>query len=231
MCKMTDKAVFACEVGMQILIYFLATNYKMDINIINANSEIESIENISKIPTTFIKNSKKSDFFLDYVTGDAYEYKNFKNEWEPMMNIGLHKQKLTEKYIERGKYLLRTKSAQRPNSVSVKLEQKYSSMNTEIKVSIQKHNLSHWLVKGLPLQFIVMTNSTWFSHNISVQNQNLELQVLSESEKGYMIIEHGNYIGLSFHVFSKYNETITLLENYIKKKFSETQVITILLNS
>jgi len=208
---------------MQILIYFLATNFVNDINIINANNEVDSIENIDKIPNKFLNNIKRNDYFLDYVTGDTYEFRKQSNDWEPILNIGLHKQKLTEKYFDRGKYMIRTSSA-RPSSMSSKINQNYSTMNTEIRVSIQKHNLSHWLVKGMSLSFIVMTNSTWFSHNIAVQNEKLELQVLSESGKGYMIIEHGNYVGVSFHVCSKYKETLILLENFIRKKFEE-QVI------
>ncbi len=178
MCKSCDKAVFACEVGMQILIYFLSTNFVNDIKIINPNGEVESLEDIDKIPYKFLKDMKKTDYFLDYVTGDIYEYRKFNKDWEPVMNIGLHKQKITEKYIERGKYLMRKQvSAIRPNSVSVKLEQKFSSMNTEIKISLQKQNLSHWLVKGVPLHLVVMTNLSWFSHNISYQKPDLELQI------------------------------------------------------
>ena len=119
---------------MQILIYFLATNFVNDINIINAHNEIESIENIDKIPDRFLINLKKSDYFLDYVTGDCYEYRKVTNDWEPILNIGLHKQKLTEKFFDRGKYLLQGKSIHRPNSVSNNIENKYSSMNTEIKL-------------------------------------------------------------------------------------------------
>ncbi len=39
-----------------------------------------------------------------------------------------------------------------------------------------------------------------------------------------MIVEHGNFVGLSFHVYSKYKDTLTILDNFVKKKFEETHV-------
>jgi len=48
------------------------------VNVINPKEEIKTIEEIKLIPTDFLNNLKKNDFFLDYVTGDLYEFRTVK---------------------------------------------------------------------------------------------------------------------------------------------------------
>ena len=57
------------------------------------------------IPKEFLNSLKRNDYFLDYVTGDIYEFRkveifNMQNtsDWIPVMNIGLHNEKMAEKF-------------------------------------------------------------------------------------------------------------------------------------
>lgn len=75
MCKITNKCIFASGIGAQIIVYFLATNYLTEINVINSGEEIKVLEEIHKIPKHFLENLKKNEFFLDGVSGDLYEYR------------------------------------------------------------------------------------------------------------------------------------------------------------
>jgi len=220
MCSISNKPIFAAGVGVQIMLYFLATNFLTEINIINSNDEIQSIEEINSIPKTFLDTLKKNDFFLDYVTGDLYEYRTSNKEWTPVMNIGLHKKKVAEKYMFRGKYILnpnfnRVKSANPSNHVL--------SVNTENKISIQKQFFSHWLLNDLPLDFIASINLTWFSHNFSLKSKDLQHKILCVSANGPIVIEHLESVGVAFNISNKYQHTVKILENFIEKKFNETQ--------
>jgi hypothetical protein len=99
MCKEANKNLFACGTSFQTIIYLLATNYSTGINIVNANGEAKSIEDIkTKIPNDAIVNLKKNDYFLDYVTGDLFYYHKVGQSWVPVMNVGLHNIITAEKY-------------------------------------------------------------------------------------------------------------------------------------
>jgi hypothetical protein len=81
MCKLTNKVLFAGSFGMQTLMYFFATNFNTEIDVINVSKEVQTLENIDKIPQNFLKNIKKNQFFLDYVSGDLYDYKKVYNKY------------------------------------------------------------------------------------------------------------------------------------------------------
>ena len=105
-------------------------------------------------------------------------------------------------------------------------QEKYISRNNEIKLYLQKKTLSHFSVRDIvnmlynkPLEFIALTSSTWFPHDICVKNPNLQFKVLCDSNKGPAIIEHSNSIVCNFHISSKYKDTVKLLENFIRNKF------------
>ena len=55
LCKLTDKILFASGVGMLSLIYYLATGTHSDYNFINSEGEIEVIEELNKIPESYLK--------------------------------------------------------------------------------------------------------------------------------------------------------------------------------
>jgi hypothetical protein len=98
MCKEANKNLLACGFAFQTVIYLLATNYATGINIINSNGDVKSIEDIAQIPSEFIMNLKKNDYFLDFVSGDLFHYHKVGQNWMPIMNVGLHKMLTAEKY-------------------------------------------------------------------------------------------------------------------------------------
>ena len=217
LCEKTGKIIFAGGIAMLTLIYYLATNgnYK---NFINSNGEFPSIEDLSKIPYDYLTNLKREDAFLDFVTGDVYEFKST-NEWVPIMNIGIHKLLYAEKFHNRGKYVTKEYHLSKNKDL-------VSTTKKEIKMKIIKQYCLHWLVKNLPVEFVANTTLTWYTHNICVNNKINQFKVICDSNFGSMIIEHRNSIGVMFHIQKNFPHSITILHNFIAKKFIEVQTKT-----
>jgi hypothetical protein len=68
---------------------------------------------------------------------------------------------------------------------------------------------------------VAYTSLTWFQHNFNVNSLKLQYKTIYDSNFGAVIIEHCNSVGSIFHVLKNYPETISLLENFIRKKFYE----------
>ena len=220
LCKVTGKIIYLGGVGFEILIYYLATGARNEFNFINGKGEIQAIEEIQQIPSKFLANLKKNDNFLDFVTGDILEYRSVYHTWVPIMNIGLHKQITAEKYIQRGKFIL-------PDGFKgkdyVKNKNTLVSNCHEIKVNVLRQYLSHYLLINLPVEFVAYTSLTWFSHFFNVSYQKYQFKVICQCDKGAVVIEHENSVGIAFHPQHNYIETVKILENFINKKFQEIQ--------
>ena len=214
LCKTCNKILYAGGVALEILVYYLATGSHNELNFINAKGEIQSIEEIHLIPSEFLGEIKKNDHFLDFVTGDVLEYRSISKTWESIVNIGLHKQIVAEKYMSRGKFVL-------PNHYVEKYynDKTIVSNCKELKITITRPFLSHWLVKGVPNEFVSYTSLTWFPHYFNVSYEKYQFQTICESSKGPVVIEHGDSIGVAFHANLQYKETALMLENFIKQKF------------
>ena len=221
LCKTTNKILFAAGVGIQFLIYYLATGSNTLFNFINSKGEIQAVEELEKIPINFLKKLKKNDYFLDYVTGDILEYHIINHNWLPIMNIGLHKQIAAEKFISRGKFIL-------PDNFKGKdyISKPETTIVTnchEIINKITREYLSHYLINNLSNEFVGYTSLTWFPHLFNVSFRKYNFQTICLSDKGISVIEHDNSVGVAFHPKKIYKETNILLENFIKKKFREVQ--------
>ena len=123
--------------------------------------------------------------------------------------------------MSRGKYIL-NKDNYRPKT-GRQVPENYASLNVEILATTQKKNMSHWVLKNMPIEFVVRSNATWFPHNVCLTDKELKYLVLSSCPKGPIIIEHSNTIGLNFQVSKKYPYTLTILENFIKAKMVEVK--------
>ena len=212
LCEETKKNLYAGGIGMLHLLYYLATNgnYK---NFINSNGDFPCIEDLDKIPYDYLMNLKGEDAFLDFATGDVYKFNN--EEWTPIMNIGIHKLIYAEKFKNRrGKFVLKDfKLNKNPELISCRKK--------EIKCKIIKQYCLHYLVKNIPVEFVAYTSLTWFQHNFNVNNLKLQYKTIYDSNFGSVVIEHCNSVGNIFHILKNYPETISLLENFIRKKFYE----------
>lgn len=220
LCKITGKIIYLGGVGFETLIYYLATGARNEFNFINAKGEIQAIEEIQKIPSNFLSNLKKNDNFLDFVTGDILEYRSVYHTWVPIMNIGLHKQIAAEKFMERGKFVL-------PDGFKgkdyIKNKNTLVSNCHEIKVNVLRQYLSHYLLNDLPVEFVAFTTLTWFPHFFNVSFKKYQFKVICQCDKGPVVIEHENSIGVAFHPQVNYVETVKILENFISKKFQDVQ--------
>ena len=219
LCKITNKILYAGGVALEILIYYLATGSLNEYNFVNSKGQIKALEEMSTLPKKYVKEIKANDNFLDFVTGDILEYKSNKT-WVPIKNIGLHRQITAEKYMNRGQFVLPYKFKGKD---SIKNEKAYVTVCNEIKVTITRQYLYHFLVDNLPLEFIAMTSLTWFPHFFNVNSEILQFTVICESEKGPVVIEHQNSTGVLFHISEKYPETVIFMENFIRNKFNEVQ--------
>ena len=220
LCKLSNKVLYAGGVSFEILIYYLSIGAIHDYNIINSDGEIKAVEEINKIPIQFFKGIKKNEIFLDFVTGDLLEYRKNDKFWEPIMNIGLHHQLTSEKYFSRGKFVLNDNFKGKDYT---KNENAIKSYCKEIKVKIVRQYVSHYLVSNCPIEFISICSLEWFPHNINVTSKKLQFKTICQSEKGSIVIEHDNTIGVAFHPLEKYKNSVKILENFIKKKFNEVK--------
>ena len=216
LCKIKNKIMFMSGVAFEILIYYLATGTLNEYNFINSKGEIKAIEEMATIPYQLFKSLKRNDNFLDFVSGDILEFRPNEQIWAPIKNIGLHKQLTAEKYMYRGRFVLPDKFKGKD---FIKNKFAFITICNEIKVSITRQNLSHYLVENLPLEFVVYSSLSWFPHFVNVSNKKFQYKIIGESEKGPIIIEHENTIGVGFHINIKFRDSVTLLENFIKNKF------------
>ena len=123
--------------------------------------------------------------------------------------------------MSRGKYIL-SKDNYRPKT-GKNVPEPFASLNVEILATTQKKNMSHWVLKNMPLEFVVRSNASWYAHNICLTDKELKYLVLSTCPRGPIIIEHSNTIGLNFQISKKYPHSITILENFIKAKMLDVK--------
>ena len=96
MCKATNKTLFACGMGMQLLVYFCAIG-EQNLNVINGNQKGTLLQDIAKYKTAdALTNLAPGSVFLDYATGDFYSFDKYECQWKPKGNVGLHYQKAIE---------------------------------------------------------------------------------------------------------------------------------------
>ena len=220
LCKLSNKVLYAGGVALEILIYYLSIGSINEYNIINSNGEIKALEEINKIPLKFLNRIRKNELFLDFVTGDLLEYRNNENFWEPIMNIGLHHQISAENYISRGKFVLSE------NFKGKDFIKNKNAMNTycqEIKIKITRQYISHYLVKNCSIEFIALSSLEWFPHFVNVTAKKLQFKTICQSDKGPIVIEHDNSIGVGFHSQERFKDSVNILENFIKTKFNEVK--------
>ena len=220
LCKLSNKVLYAGGVALEILIYYLSLGSFNDYNFINSNGEIKALEEINKIPIQYLKGIKKNELFLDFVTGDLLEYRKNDNFWEPIMNIGLHHQISAENYFSRGKFVL---TENFKGKDYIKNENAMNTYCQEIKVKITRQYISHYLVQNCPIEFIGISTLEWFPHFVNVTAKKLQFKTICQSEKGPIVIEHDNSIGVGFHSQEKFRDSVKILENFIKKKFNEVK--------
>ena len=96
MCKATNKTLFACGFGMQLLVHFCAIG-EQRLHVINGGEKGGLLETISAHKTPEVLSSLgPNSVFLDYATGDFYAFDKYECQWKPKGNVGLHYSKALE---------------------------------------------------------------------------------------------------------------------------------------
>ena len=90
----------------------------------------------------------------------------------------------------------------------------------DIKCEVRKNFVSHWVLKGLPHEFICENRNTWDPHPVAITHPETVVHpptILSDGARGPQISEHFNTIATQFPILKKHPETVKLLENFIHK--------------
>lgn len=74
MWKTNNKCVFAAGIGINLLVYYLATNWNY-INVINGNGKGGVLDEINTYELNDWMYFTSTDVFLDNSTGDYYTFK------------------------------------------------------------------------------------------------------------------------------------------------------------
>jgi hypothetical protein len=69
-------------------------------------------------------------------------------------------------------------------------------------------HLHHWGFTDIALEFKVELKNTWDVHNFSFLNMSKKFSILAEGERGPLIIEYKNTIGIIFLVSKKFSPSI-----------------------
>lgn len=89
MCLNTSKPLLACSCAALALIFISISKLDGEINIVNGNgrgSDINDFTNLSKS----VKTMGNSDYFLNHLNGDMYQYRNNCERWDCTANCGFH---------------------------------------------------------------------------------------------------------------------------------------------
>ena len=103
----------------------------------------------------------------------------------------------------------------------------YLNSKYEQVVKLKKQ---HWVLKGLPSEFKILSQSNWDVHPVNVTAAISRLvrntyKVLVEGNSGPLIVEHRSTLGVQFEINSLYPETILILHNFLHKHLSDICVI------
>jgi len=91
----------------------------------------------------------------------------------------------------------------------------YVSRNTEVIGYLKKIYLHHWALQDLPMEFLIPFKNSWYVHSFAFTNKSKKFDILSECEKGPVIVEFKNILATQFEIDPKYPETHIPLKNFI----------------
>ena len=211
MCVRANKLLFASGIGLQALIFLVATDSEQHLHVINGDkgSKLGDLSNLNK-PLSQVQ---EHECFLDNVTGDIYYYMS-DNQWVSKGNVGIHSRIQAESFNTIGKFV--TKVPQyRPKTATGNMLM--TSTNQENICYLKKQHLQHYLFASVSPQFVVQSRNNWDVHSFNFVNPNKKFVTLAESEKGPMVIQlSDNIVGTQFTISAKYQDTFQIIQNYIK---------------
>lgn len=140
--------------------------------------------------------------------------------WVPNGNVGLHFNKSSNRNGQMN--FIRKVKTYKSKISNYLTNEVIMSKITERKCTIKKEHLHHWLVNGVDKDFVAINESLWDAHPIKMATTTLNetnYVTIADSDNGPEIVEHKNTVAVQFHVDSKYEATIKIMNNYIDNKF------------
>eukprot|EP00347_Sterkiella_histriomuscorum_P012234 403369376 len=225
MCKITNKCMFSAGFGLQMLVYFCATNFA-NLQVINNNEKGGSLQEINDVNAKLLPTLTNNQIFLDNLTGDYYIYDQQKNIWNPKGNVGLHYSRAMASLggIAGGDLIKKVSTYSEKDNFHKPIL--FFSKLTDVKCMIKKQYISNPLLTGLPAEFVVDNHNSWDPHPINITNIQLvqtNYDTFAESERGPQIIQHLNTVAVQFHIDKKYKESVLVLANYVAIKLGQFQ--------
>eukprot|EP00347_Sterkiella_histriomuscorum_P002132 403369345 len=208
MCKRTNKCVFTSGIGMQFLVYFCATNF-LNLQVINGQEKGGPLTSIKEVDARFLDILNPEQVYLDNLTGDYYTY-------QAMASLG---------GVVGGDLIKKVSTYQAKGANNLKPVLFYSKL-TDVRCSLKKQYISHYLAVDIPQEFVVENKNTWDPHPINITNIDLVQQnyeTIAESERGPQIAIHKNTLALQFQVDKKYKETVQIMLNFVNQKMQQIQ--------
>lgn len=229
LCIINNKNIFAAGVGSCILTYLMAVSLNSEINIVS--HKCKTIHELVQYKGGLdCQDWKKHDYFLDHSSGDIYDNNIFRTnfsldklkyvEWQPVMNVGIHNVIAAEDHQKHQNSTIYIN----PFRVSNEKINLITSTCKELKTFVPNILYSHYLFHDIPQNFVVYSTNKWMPHKFYISDLTYYYTFLAESKKGPLIIERANSLGCFFHLKSKYENSIKILENYIKHQMQNIKL-------
>lgn len=198
MCKATNKTLFACGLGMQLLVHFCAIG-EQTIRVINGGEKGGLLQTISKFKSPEVLNSlTPQSVFLDHATGDFYSFDKYSCEWRPKGNVGMHYSKALEvvggnpRDSKGGRELVSKTQVYRAQAVTAS-SNLFLQKATDVKCYVDKHHHGHYLFRDIEPQFVVDVSNLWDPHPVLTTSINIvktKFHTMAESNRGPVIAMH-----------------------------------------
>ena len=142
----------------------------------------------------------------------------------PIGNVGIHYSKSAE--LDGKEELVNKRSKTHTSRLSnYSTNEMITSKISERIWKMKKDHLHHWIFQGIELQFIANNESLWHSHptNLSSAINDVNYEILAESNKSPEVVEHNHTIAVQFHIDNHYEATIKMIHNFVDKKIELIQ--------
>lgn len=196
---------------MSALIYLCAVEPEQKVSIING-VQGSAIGDFTGLKKTVNNLSEESDYFLDQITGDLYQFNG--SYWVARHNVGMHKSKAEFQQENQGQFFIRG-PVYKPQVLKEK--EKYLINLKEYLCIIKPQYMSHWLFDKIQSsQFIVNKENKWDIHPFALKRQLTNFQVLAETKFGPSIIIFGSSIvGIQFSLSVQCYQSIKIMQNFL----------------
>ena len=237
LCKLAienNKYILCTNMGLYYFIYLQITNNQIDSNIVNTKTH-PTLDQFKNLDINLVKNIGRNDYFLDYSSGDIFDFSKESCQFSPKVNIGFHNRYIAERkfsnYLKNDRLeinhnndvndnIVTSKRPFIPNSKSINKSTTYLTLGTEKSCMINNFYHHHFIVKNLLNQVQLEINTEWIPHYLSIKSSKLsnfsrESKILLNNEYGPVLIQLNNCFAGNYKTSVKVHDSITILSNFI----------------